>query len=320
MTDSFHHITVLLKETVENTIVDKDGIYIDCTTGGGGHAELLLSSLSEKGKLIAFDQDPKAIAHLSEKFSNEIKIGKLILINDKFSNLKLQIESLGLSKKINGIYADLGVSSPQLDEAFRGFSFNNDGPLNMRMDQDDSAFTAKKFVNNADIDELKRVFREYGEEPKAHFAAEAIIKKREEKPFETTLELAETIKKAIFYPKKSKKHPATKVFQAIRIHVNNELGELETLLADGFEVLCQKGRLSIISFHSLEDRLIKQRFKSLAGKQKTKYVPKEFAILSEKQEDAVARIIKPFPIIPSDEEISINPRSRSAKLRVCEKI
>ncbi|MDB2447002.1 16S rRNA (cytosine(1402)-N(4))-methyltransferase RsmH [bacterium] len=320
MTKSFHHITVLLNETVEQTVVNKDGIYIDCTTGGGGHAELLLSKLGDSGKLIAFDQDPRAIKHLGEKFPDEIESGKLVLVTDKFSNIKAQVERLGYTHKVDGIYADLGVSSPQLDEAERGFSFMNDGPLDMRMDQVPGAFTAKEFVNTATMDELKRVFREYGEEPKAHFVADAIVKQREEKPFETTLELATTVKNAIFYSKKSKKHPATKVFQAIRIHINDEMGELERLLTDGFEVLRENGRFAIISFHSLEDRLIKQRFKTLAGRQKSSYVPKEFAILSSQTKEVYARLIKPFPIKPSDDEIEANPRSRSAKLRVCEKI
>jgi 16S rRNA (cytosine1402-N4)-methyltransferase len=321
MQSKFGHITVLLKETIENTIVDKDGIYIDCTTGGGGHAEYALSLLSEKGQLIAFDQDPKAIIHLEQKFSDEIKAEKLVLVNDRFSNIKEQISALNLEGQISGIYADLGVSSPQLDEADRGFSFNHDGPLNMRMDQDENKLTAAKFVNNASLEELKKVFREFGEEPKAHFIAQAIVKQREVSEFKTTLELAQTVKNAVFYSKKSKKHPATKVFQAIRIHINEELKELETLLTDSIDLLRKNGRIGIISFHSLEDRLIKQRFKSLSGKQKSTYVPKEFAILNTRSEEEIfARIIKPFPMNPSDDEVKANPRSRSAKLRVCEKV
>jgi 16S rRNA (cytosine1402-N4)-methyltransferase len=320
MTDQFNHITVLLNETIDGTVSDPDGIYVDCTTGGGGHAENLLSKLGADGKLIAFDQDPQAIEFLTAKFQSELGSGKLILVNDKFSNIKQRITELGLAGSITGIYADLGVSSPQLDEGARGFSFNHDGPLNMRMDQDESGFTAQNFVNEAELDELKRVFREYGEEPKAHFVAQAIIKHRETTPFTTTLELANVVKEAIFYSKKSKKHPATKVFQAIRIHINDELGELETLLSDGFQLLSKNGRMGIISFHSLEDRLIKQRFKKLSGRANTGYVPKEFAILDNNTQKADAKIIKPFPLKPSDEEISSNPRSRSAKLRVCEKI
>ena len=179
MSENFNHITVLLKETIDQTMTDTNGIYVDCTTGGGGHAEYILSKLGNSGKLIAFDQDPKAITYLEKKFNQQIQQSKLILVNDKFSNIAEQIERLDMVGKIDGIYADLGVSSPQLDEGQRGFSFNHDGPLNMRMDQDSDGFTAEKFVNTADLDELKGVFREYGEEPKAHFVAQAIIEHRE---------------------------------------------------------------------------------------------------------------------------------------------
>ena len=288
---------------------------------GGGHAEFMMSSLSPEATLIGFDQDPTAIAHLKEKFSQEIENGRLILINDAFSNIERHIKKLGFAGNISGIYADIGVSSPQLDQNHRGFSFKQDGPLNMRMDQDPSKLTAAKFVNTADYELLVKVFNEYGEEPKARFVADAILKRRQTSPISSTKELADLVKNSIFYSKKSKKHPATKVFQAIRIYINQELDELEKLLSNSINLLKKNGRLSIISFHSLEDRLIKQRFKALAGRQKPSYVPKEFAILTpEPENDVLVKIIKPFPIIPSESEISENPRARSAKLRVCEKI
>ena len=198
----FEHISVLKKPTILNTIVNKCGVYVDCTIGGGGHAEFMMSSLSPEATLIGFDQDPTAIAHLKEKFSQEIENGRLILINDAFSNIERHIKKLGFAGNISGIYADIGVSSPQLDQNHRGFSFKQDGPLNMRMDQDPSKLTAAKFVNTADYELLVKVFNEYGEEPKARFVADAILKRRQTSPISSTKELADLVKNSIFIRKK----------------------------------------------------------------------------------------------------------------------
>lgn len=314
---TFKHITVLLQETINQVLTDINGTYVDCTAGGGGHIRYLLQKLGPGGKIIAFDQDPGAISHLKTMFAETLDSGKLTLINEKFSNVKKSLATRGI-QKVAGIYADLGVSSPQIDQSSRGFSFQKDGPLDMRMDQNSDLETAASFVNSASLDELRTVFKVYGEEPKAHYIASAIVAQRQAKPFETTLELADVVRKSVFYSKKSKKHPATKVFQAIRIHINQEISELETLLRDGPTLLDKHARFAIISFHSLEDRAIKNAFKKLAGREKTPYIPKEFAILKPESKNIEADLIKPFPITPSEQELEDNPRSRSAKLRVCQ--
>lgn len=319
-TNQFNHTTVFLTETIDKTIIDPDGTYIDCTAGGGGHAEYALSKLSCSGRLIAFDRDPAAISYLTSKFNDECKKGKFTLIQDSFSNLQSHIESMGLFGKINGIYADLGVSSPQLDEAKRGFSFNKNGPLNMRMDSRVDLITAADLVNNASKEKLQKIFWEFGEEVKAPYIAEAIVNRRKTKIFEQTHDLAQVISNSIHYKKKSKTHPATKSFQAIRIYINNELEELQKLLTSGFDVIGKNGRFSVISFHSLEDRLVKQVFRQISGLHNPTYIPKEFAILNHETKIIKGKLIRPFPLKACEQDVAKNPRSRSAKLRVIEKM
>lgn len=314
------HITVLLNELVESLALHEGDIAVDCTAGRGGHTALMLEAVGATGKVIALDRDPEAIAFMESRFAAPLKNGQLIIRKAPFSDVQSVVEDLGFAGKLAGVAADIGVSSPQLDVASRGFSFRNDGPLDMRMDSS-SGQTAADLVNELSESELIKIFREYGEEPKAKFAAQAIVKERAKSPILTTYQLADIIDKAIFYREKSRKHPATKVFQALRIAVNDELGELERLIDTGFNLLKPRGRLSIISFHSLEDRIVKRKFEDLTGK-KTK-IPRDLPLTEEawqKMKGAKAHVIKPFPIEPSEEEISANPRSRSAKLRVLEKI
>lgn len=315
-----NHITVLLNELVDSLALHEGDVAVDCTAGRGGHTDLMLKAVGESGKVVALDRDPDAINFMQTRFAHQINDGRLILRKATFSEIQNVISELGLAGKISGVAADIGVSSPQLDVAERGFSFRNDGPLDMRMDSS-SGQTAADLVNGLSETDLIRIFREYGEEPKAKFAAQAIVKERAKAPILTTHQLAGIVEKAIFYREKSRKHPATKVFQALRIAVNDELGELEKVLADGFNLLRPGGRLSIISFHSLEDRIVKRKFEDLTGK-KTK-IPRDLPLTEEawkKMKGAKAQIIKPFPVEPSEEEIASNPRSRSAKLRVLEKI
>lgn len=314
------HITVLKNELVDFLSLKKGDAVIDCTAGRGGHTELLLDAVGETGKVIALDRDPDAIAFMETRFASQLQKGQLILRKAPFSQVKAVIAELGLEGKLSGVAADIGVSSPQIDVASRGFSFRADGPLDMRMDSV-TGETAADLVNNLSGGELTKIFWEFGEEPKAKFAAQAIVKERAKAPILTTYQLADIVEKAIFYREKSRKHPATKIFQALRIAVNDELGELETLLEDGFSLLKKNGRMGIISFHSLEDRLVKRKFETLTGK-KTK-IPRDLPLTEEawqKMKGAKAQIIKPFPIEPSEAEIEANPRSRSAKLRVLEKI
>ena len=318
----FYHKTVLLDQLVDGLTEDHEGgLFIDCTTGGGGHSEKLLQQIRHKGRIIAIDQDMDAIKHLRIKFKEEIEEGSVELVHSRFSDIKSMALNRNLNGKIQGIFADIGISSHQVDNADRGFSFLQDGPLDMRMDRSKET-TAADIINSYSLEELARIFREYGDEPKAYFVAKTIVHRRSSKPFLTTHDLANTIESKLKYKSKSKKHPATRVFQALRIEVNNELGELEILLSDGFEALSKRGRMAIITFHSLEDRIVKNFIKN-------KSIHSNINVLSklpitntdlESISPLSGRIIKPFPIKPSDEEIRINPRSRSAKLRIIEKL
>ncbi len=315
------HISVLKYELVESLNLSAGQTAVDCTAGWGGHTEVMLEKLGPHGKVIAFDQDPWAISKLNERFSAAIKDKRLIVINAAFSSIAESLKDHSIDH-ISAIAADLGVSSPQLDSKTRGFSFMKEAPLHMRMDSDNAKDTAETIVNHLSEEELSDIFFTYGEEPKARFIARAIVAKRAEKPIKTTTELAEIIKGAIFYSKKSKKHPATKAFQGLRIYLNDELGELKKLIESGFSVLEKKGRMAIISFHSLEDRIIKQRFKALSGRGPKNEILKGLP-LTEKEiassDRSSGQIIKPFPLCPSEQEVSDNPRARSAKLRVIEK-
>jgi len=315
---AFKHTTVLLHETVAGVKPEDREIYVDCTAGGGGHTALLLERSAPLGRVIALDRDPHACAHLKQRFADELKKGRLLLLQRPFSELKSALSELQLVGAISGIVADIGVSSPQIDDAERGFSFMNNGPLDMRMSGE--GLSAADVVNGASEFELARIFYELGEEVKSRQIARSIVNCREARPFLETKQLADFVKSVARWHTDSKKHAATKVFQALRIHVNQELGELTTLVHDALDLLKPKGRLAIISFHSLEDRIIKHEFQKLAGRRREKDLPKELAaIINQQNQSTRAEIIKPFPTLPSEEEVKENYRSRSAKLRILEK-
>lgn len=309
MTQS-QHITVLLGEAVDALITDPSGVYIDGTFGRGGHSGLILKSLSEKGRLLAIDKDVSAIETAAAKFGDDQRFE---IAHDSFASLETLINTRGLVGKVSGILLDLGVSSPQLDEAERGFSFMNDGPLDMRMDQTRGE-SAADWVNRADEDELVFVLREYGEEKFAKRMARAIIAERIKKPFTRTSHLAEVVKEANPAWEKGK-HPATRAFQAIRIHINRELADLEAVLAQSVKVLAPGGRLVVISFHSLEDRLVK-RF--IRQQEQGDPVPRGLPIRDEQLNKTMRSLTKALKA--SDEEVNQNVRSRSAVMRVAEKL
>lgn len=307
----YEHKSVLLHETVDMINIKKGGIYVDATFGGGGHSRYMLSKIDDMS-LYVFDQDIYAIDNGRNNFANDNRIH---FINTNFVNVKSALQDMGIYE-IDGIIADLGVSSYQLDTAKRGFSYMKDAPLDMRMDTG-SSLTARDVVNTYSRDELKRIIRLYSEEKWADKIATVIVDTREKTPINTTFELVNVIERAI--PKKLRdknKHPAKRTFQAIRIETNNELGILEKFVNDAFDMLKIGGRMSIITFHSLEDRLIKNIYKDLVG---GCICPSEFPVCMCGRTEK-ARIITKKPIIPTDEELQENARARSAKLRVIEKI
>ena len=306
----FRHVTVLLKESIEGLSIKSNGTYVDGTLGGGGHSFQILQKL-DKGKLIGIDQDKDALAAASKRLS--IYGEKFIPVHSNFQNLTSVLEELGIHG-IDGLILDLGVSSYQLDEAERGFSYMNDGALDMRMDQTVD-FSAWDVVNTYSESELYRIIRDYGEENWASRIAKFIVEGRREKSIETTFELVEIIKKAI--PAKARQdgpHPAKRTFQAIRIEVNNELRIIEKTIEDAVGVMNKGGRIAIITFHSLEDRIVKSTFKRLA---EGCICPKEFPICVCNNKPKI-KIITKKPIIPNEEELEYNPRARSAKLRVAQ--
>jgi len=306
----FSHESVLLKESVDGLNIKKDGIYVDGTTGGGGHSSEIAKKLGENGKLICIDQDEEALSHAKIQMSPYKD--KTIFVHDNFSNLSNVLKSLGI-KKINGLILDLGVSSYQLDNKNRGFSYMQDAPLDMRMDTS-GELTAYDVVNTYTVDDLRRIIREYGEENWASRIAEFIGNERKNKSIETTGELVEIIKKAI--PSKVRRDPAKRSFQAIRIEVNNELGIIEKTITDAVACMEKKGRISIITFHSLEDRIVKNTYKYL---QKDCICPPEVPVCQcDKTQEL--KIITRKPIVPTDHEIENNPRARSAKLRIAERV
>ena len=307
----FSHISVLLHETVESLNIKPDGIYVDCTLGGAGHTSLILSKLGENGRVIGIDRDDDALNNAKEKINDT----RLVTVKDNFENLKYAVESNGFTQ-VDGIIMDLGVSSHQLDVAERGFSYMKDALLDMRMDQT-APLTAYDVVNGYSEYDLVRIFKDYGEERFASKIASKIVSAREGKPIETTLELADLIAGAI--PAKFKNdggHPAKRCFQAIRIEVNGELDCIPKAIESGAEILKSGGRMSIISFHSLEDRIVKNGFQRLEN---PCTCPSDFPICVCGKKQSV-KIITKKPILPSDEELKINSRSHSAKLRVCEKM
>ncbi len=303
----FRHIPVLFEETIESLAIKPDGIYVDCTSGGGGHSTAIAKRL-DGGRLIAIDRDPQAIAILKERLA---PFECVTLVHDNFFNIKNILDSLDING-VDGILADLGVSSYQLDEPSRGFSFHHDAPLDMRMSLE--GMSAAQAVNTLSQDELKKIIYEYGEEKFAPSIARTIVKAREEKPIETTLELSEIIKSAMPAAAKRDGHPARRTFQAIRIFVNNELSGLDTAIEDMFDCLKKNGRLSIITFHSLEDRTVKKQFAEFA---KGCTCPKNFPVCVCGNAPR-AKVLK--AVSPSSGEISDNNRSRSARLRSAEKI
>lgn len=307
----FKHVSVLLNETIDSLNIKEDGIYVDCTLGGAGHSSEILKRLSNKGRLIGIDQDEDALSAAKEKLKNYKNV---TYVHDNFYNIENILENLGIDK-VDGIIADLGVSSYQLDEKDRGFSYMNDAPLDMRMDRR-IEFSAYNVVNEYSFEELYKVIREYGEENFAKRIAQFIVEHRSEKPIETTGELTEIIKRAI--PAKFRRegpHPSKRTFQAIRIEVNGELRILNKAIEDGVSKLKSGGRMSIITFHSLEDRIVKNKFRELESPCDC---PRDFPICVCGKESMV-KVISRKPIEPSKEEVEGNPRSRSAKLRVAEK-
>jgi 16S rRNA (cytosine1402-N4)-methyltransferase len=297
------HNPVMLDEVIKYLNVIPNGIYIDCTLGYGGHSGEMLKKLNKEGFLFAFDQDIEAIKYSDQKLSaisNNYKI-----IKSNFVDIKKYI-----NKKVNGIMFDLGVSSPQLDEDERGFSFHKDAILDMRMDKDNE-LTAKKVVNEYSFEELTNIFYKYGEEKYSKSIAKGIIASR---PINTTLELSEIIKNNVPISYRNKHHPARKIFQAIRIEVNNELDILESSLNDAFDLLEKGGRLSVITFHSLEDKIVSKVFRKLCSDDIN---ATKLPIVPDSMKAKAKSIVK---ITPSDKELNENNRSRSAKLRVIERI
>lgn len=308
----FKHVSVLLNECLDGLNIKPDGIYVDCTLGGAGHSSEIIKRLSDKGLLIGIDQDTDALKAAGERLKD---YDNKILVHNNFHNIKSILEELKI-EKVDGILADLGVSSYQLDNPERGFSYMNDAPLDMRMDRENS-LSAYEVVNQYTWEQLTHIIRTYGEEKFATRIADFIVKARNEKPIETTLELVEVIKSAI--PAKARRegpHPAKRTFQAIRIEVNGELRIIEDMIKDGVEKLNVGGRMAIITFHSLEDRIVKNTYRNL---EHPCTCPREFPICICNKKPTI-KVINKKPIEATEEELEYNPRSRSAKLRVLEKI
>ena len=308
----FHHVSVLLEECIEGLNIRPDGIYVDGTLGGAGHSSRIAAQLTT-GKLIGIDRDPVALTAAGERLA---PFGdRVALVHSNFSEMDSALESLGITG-VDGILLDLGVSSPQLDDGQRGFSYMADAPLDMRMNGEDS-LDAKQIVNQWSYEELKRILYDYGEERFAPRIAAAICKRREEKEIETTLELVDIIRSAMPPSAlREKQHPAKRSFQAIRIAVNDELGSVERVMKKAVPLLKPGGRLAVITFHSLEDRIVKN---AMAEAAKGCTCPREFPVCVCGKKPQV-KLITRKPIISGEEELERNPRARSAKLRICEKL
>lgn len=313
MESTFNHKSVLLDECIESLNIRPNLTYVDCTTGGGGHSLEIAKRLGSDARLICFDRDNTAIMAAKQRLSEFLP--KIIFINENFSELGNVLDSLKIDN-LGGVLADLGCSSYQFDTPDRGFSYNHDAPLDMRMDQS-SALDAYKVVNTYSKEELKRVIYEYGEERFAPVIADRIVKAREISEIKTTAELTDIIKSAI--PKAARTdgpHPAKRTFQAIRIEVNGELDAIAPTIEAAERHMVNGGRISIISFHSLEDRIVKQTYANLASGCEC---PKDFPVCVCGKKPKL-KILTKKPILPSDSELEENPRSRSAKLRVAEKL
>ena len=305
----FSHVSVLLFEAVSSLDIKKDGVYVDCTAGGGGHSAEILKRL-ENGRLFALDRDPEAIATLKERFKGDERV---TVVRTEFENIRSVLASYG-EEHADGVLADLGVSSHQLDTAERGFSFHSDAPLDMRMSK--QGVSAADLVNSLSERELERIIRTNGEEKFSRSIARAIVRERQKKPVETTLELVEIIKSAM--PEAAKRnpgHPARRTFQALRIEVNGELDRLESSLEEMFSSLCVGGRLSVITFHSLEDRIVKRKFASLCT---GCTCPPSFPVCVCGKTPRGRLVFK--SVLPGEQELEANPRSRSARLRSIEKL
>ncbi len=300
------HYSVLLQESIELLNIKSDGVYIDGTFGRGGHSRAILDKLGINGRLIAFDKDPEATAYAEQNFTDS----RFKIIHASFASIKQQLFDLGISQ-IDGILLDLGVSSPQLDNAERGFSFRHDAPLDMRMDNS-KGITAAEWLLTASEEEMADVFWRYGEERFSRRVAKAIMREREVKPLATTHQLTKLIEAQIPYRERGK-NPATRVFQAIRIQINNELGDLEQILSDVPQMLTLNGRFVVISFHSLEDRLVKIAFNERASADK---LPKWAMVTGQEAEfEVIAKKVRASMI-----EVDENSRSRSAVLRCLERL
>ncbi|ELC8368931.1 16S rRNA (cytosine(1402)-N(4))-methyltransferase RsmH [Clostridium perfringens] len=308
----FKHVSVLLDECINALNIKEDGIYVDCTLGGAGHSSEIVKRLSSDGRLIGFDQDKDALKAAGERLKDYKNV---TYVYSNFYAIYDVLTDLGIDG-VDGILMDLGVSSYQLDNGERGFSYMQDAPLDMRMNRENE-FSAYEIVNTYSEEELYRIIKEYGEEKFAKRIASFIVKNREEKNIETTLELVEIIKAAI--PAKARRegpHPAKRTFQAIRIEVNKELEIISKTILDGVKKLNKGGRMAIITFHSLEDRIVKNTFKELAN---PCTCPSEFPVCVCNRKPEV-KLISRKPIEASKEELEFNPRSRSAKLRIIEKL
>lgn len=308
----FKHKSVLLNECIEGLNIKKEGIYVDGTLGGGGHSYEILRKLSPNGRLIGIDRDKDALNAASKKLN---EFNNFTTVHDNHANILEILKNLGI-QGVDGILLDLGVSSYQLDEASRGFSYMNDAPLDMRMNREDK-ISAYEVVNNYSEEKLSRIFFDYGEERYSKSIAKKICKVREENKISTTLELVEIIKKAMpGSALNEKQHPAKRVFQAIRIEVNEELTKLKQAVEDSIKALNNGGRLAIITFHSLEDKIVKHTYEDMQGRCTC---PKDFPVCVCNY-ISYGRIVNKKPIISNEEELKENPRARSAKLRIFERI
>lgn len=310
----FHHVTVLKQEAIEGLNIKPDGIYVDCTLGGAGHSLEIASRLSEEGRLIAIDQDDDALDHARRILAPYIE--RVTLVKSNFRRVSAVLEELGIAK-VDGILYDLGVSSPQLDEAERGFSYNHEAELDMRMDRSSDELTARRIVNEWPEAEIARILFEYGEEKFARRIASRIVQARAERPIETTSELSELVKEGIpAAARRTGGHPAKRSFQAIRIAVNDELGAFEESLEQAIDSLASGGRVAVITFHSLEDRICKQLFAKFVERCTC---PPDFPVCVCRK-NGILRLVSRKPIVPSEEELKLNPRSRSSKLRIAERL
>ena len=309
----FSHVSVLLRECIEALNIKPDGIYVDCTAGGGGHSLEIVKRLTAGGRLIAIDRDEDALRAAGERLADYAD--RVTFVHSNYAMLQSVLADLGIPKA-DGVLADLGVSSYQLDTAERGFSYMQDAPLDMRMDRE-QPLSARDVVNTYSEEELRRILYDYGEEKFARNIAANIVKRRSERPIETTLELAELVKGSM--PKAAREgghHPAKRTFQAIRIEVNAELSSIPPALDAAVHALNPGGRVAVITFHSLEDRLVKQKFAALSS---GCTCPREFPVCVCGKKPVV-RVITKKPVTAGEDELEVNPRSRSAKLRVAEKI